>query len=656
MIELVTTYLIVPMLVMNLATLNVDYKYTQVSSKYEKKMIANEEGKTTIIQKMIKKLEEDISNIDGSYEQEEDSIRDKREDDENNGQRGEEELGEKDEKGDGEAEENNSHEGSGEIEDGEGEENEGEEIEEDDSHEGSGETEEGEGEENEGEEKEDDSDEESGDIEEGEGEENKGEEIEEDDNHEGSGETEEGEGEENEGEEIEEDDSHEGSEETEEGEGEENEGEEIEEDDSHEGSGETEEGEGEENEGEEIEEDDNHEGSGEIGEGNGEEKEESGEVDEPITDPNENNIEMPHIINEDYILEDDYEVTDSLYLNGGTLNLNGNTLTIEGNLYHEGGKLQVNNGELIIKGNYYLCKTSENSVDEKIERGEGKLLLTQSSEVLDIEGDFIIKTNNYKNGDLKEATIYLAGDFFYSPDSEKNLLELPATLKLVLVGEGEQQTITDTIMECKLGTLIIRGRADRIINFNIDYSRIMINRLEVQSPVQFKTSKKNNFYIFSARIEEDLLINGDIQTSYKCDVVNSHLTIKGNLTNTREFYLENSKVEVLGDLLMKYNATLNMDDTESEIYVSGNVEIKSIGNIELTNGKVVVGKNLIQMGQDGRFVTGNTVEVILLGDVEEGQTVKIQGQGIRLGSVYLEGPLEKYEFDENVHYTLVEHI
>ena len=110
MIGLVTTYLIVPMLVMNLATLNVDYKYTQVSSKYEKKMIVNEEGKATIIQKMIKGLEEDVSNIDGNYEQEEDSMQDKREDDENNGQRGEDAVGEKDDKGDEEAEEEDNHE------------------------------------------------------------------------------------------------------------------------------------------------------------------------------------------------------------------------------------------------------------------------------------------------------------------------------------------------------------------------------------------------------------------------------------------------------------------------------------------------------------------------------------------------------------------
>ena len=647
MIELVTTYLIVPMLVMNLATLNIDYKYTQVSSKYEKKMIVNEEGKATLIQKMIKGSEEDRSSVDGSYEQEEDSMQDEREDDENNGQR------------EGEAEENNNHEGSGEIEEGDGEENEGEEKEEDDSQEGSGEREEGDGEENEGEEKEeeDNSEEGSGEIEEGDGEENEGEEKEEEDNNqEGSEEIEEGDGEENEGKEKEEDNSDEGSKEIEEGDGKENEGEEKEEDDSQEGSGETEEGNGEENEGEEKEEDNSHEGNGETGEGDGEEKEEAGEVDEPVTDPNENKIEMPHIINEGYILEDDYEVTDSVYLNGGTLNLNGNTLTIRGNLYHEGGKLRVNNGELIIEGNYYLCKISGDAGNENIERGEGKLELTKSSEVLDIEGDFIIKTKNYENEDLREATIYLAGDFFYSPASQAKALQLSGNLKLVLVGAGEQQTITDTIHACNIGTLIIRGRADRIINFKVDYSKIVINRLEVQSPVQFKTSKKNNFNISYARIEEDLLINGDIQTSYTCDVVNSHLTINGNLTNTREFYLKKSKVEVLGDLVMKYNATLNIDDTESEINVSDNLEIKSMGKIEVTNGKLVIGKNLIQTEQKGLFVTGGTVEVILLGDVEEGETVKIQGQGITLGRVYLEGPLEKYEFNENVHYTLADDI
>jgi len=99
---------------------------------------------------------------------------------------------------------------------------------------------------------------------------------------------------------------------------------------------------------------------------------------------------------------------------------------------------------------------------------------------------------------------------------------------------------------------------------------------------------------------------------------------------------------------MKHNATLYMDDFESEICVRDSLEIKSIKNIEVITGKIIIGKNLIRTEENGYFITREAVEVILKGDIEEGEFVRIQGPAITLEKVYVEGKVEKYKFKEGL--------
>ncbi|ABN52468.1 Fibronectin type III domain protein [Acetivibrio thermocellus ATCC 27405] len=55
------------------------------------------------------------------------------------------------------------------------------------------------------------------------------------------------------------------------------------------------------------------------------------------------------------------KIYQDLYLESGSLNLNGYNLTIEGNLIHSGGTLNINGGKLIVKGDYRIQKESVNA-------------------------------------------------------------------------------------------------------------------------------------------------------------------------------------------------------------------------------------------------------------------------------------------------------
>ena len=65
----------------------------------------------------------------------------------------------------------------------------------------------------------------------------------------------------------------------------------------------------------------------------------------------------------DFTLQEDFSIElieeGVALLSGATLNLNGHTLTIKGDLIHSGGTLNVNGGKLIVTGDYRLQTPTE---------------------------------------------------------------------------------------------------------------------------------------------------------------------------------------------------------------------------------------------------------------------------------------------------------
>ncbi|HCE27270.1 MAG TPA: hypothetical protein DEQ78_08355, partial [Ruminococcaceae bacterium] len=78
----------------------------------------------------------------------------------------------------------------------------------------------------------------------------------------------------------------------------------------------------------------------------------------------------------------------NLYHSNGTIDLNGHTLTINGDLILEDGGINVNGGELIIKGNYNAYKATTNKDGTITYSAGGYLSMNNINDKVTVEGDF----------------------------------------------------------------------------------------------------------------------------------------------------------------------------------------------------------------------------------------------------------------------------
>ncbi|MDO4945470.1 MAG: fibronectin type III domain-containing protein [Ruminococcus sp.] len=111
------------------------------------------------------------------------------------------------------------------------------------------------------------------------------------------------------------------------------------------------------------------------------------------------------------VLSDDMEL-DSYCLSVGELNLNGHTLTINGDFIQAGGEVKVNNGKLIVNGNYYIQtkKTAEDGT-ESYDYSTGILNMTNESDIVEVSGDFVMGSTKSHNGKLSAGTLTVGGNF-----------------------------------------------------------------------------------------------------------------------------------------------------------------------------------------------------------------------------------------------------
>ncbi|MCI5220522.1 MAG: hypothetical protein D3914_15340, partial [Candidatus Electrothrix sp. LOE2] len=145
----------------------------------------------------------------------------------------------------------------------------------------------------------------------------------------------------------------------------------------------------------------------------------------------------------DFVLSGDVTIAPSegseLWLYGAALDLNGHTLTVEGDFVHSGGELNVNGGTLIVRGDYRIQKKE----GESYTYSSGYLKMANESDHVIVEGDFIMDSIYSHKEYLTAGTLELKGNFFQktavdhgSGDSENFLAS--ETHRVLLSGSGPQ--------------------------------------------------------------------------------------------------------------------------------------------------------------------------------------------------------------------------
>ncbi|MCI5194574.1 MAG: hypothetical protein D3915_15920, partial [Candidatus Electrothrix sp. AU1_5] len=126
-------------------------------------------------------------------------------------------------------------------------------------------------------------------------------------------------------------------------------------------------------------------------------------------------------------------------LHGPRLDLNGHTLTVEGDFIHSGGELKVNGGKLVVKGDYRIQKKE----GDDYTNGWGLLNMTGESDHILVEGSFVTDSTNRHDGYLSAGTLEIRGDFTQKSTSSSNYeyknFHASGTHKVILSGSGPQQ-------------------------------------------------------------------------------------------------------------------------------------------------------------------------------------------------------------------------
>lgn len=260
----------------------------------------------------------------------------------------------------------------------------------------------------------------------------------------------------------------------------------------------------------------------------------------------------------------------------GELDLNGHTLTINGDFIHDKGELRLNGGRLIVNGDYkvqfnpyfyYGKLTADNPDDYILVNGNfccQSSGITISAGVLEVKGDF--KQLGYSN---------ICTDFKAS-----------GTNKVILSGSGTQTVSFDAA-----------GPLHSYFNY------LQIDNTSVPGVI-FTTP-----FTIKQPLQQDLTFHqADVNITGNFDMNGHTIVAKGNLTNTHGYIILNG-----GKLIVNGNYStdgLAMDNAKDYVLVMGNFLGKEHG--ALSAGILEVKGDYYQEDR-GSFWSGGTHETIFSG-------------------------------------------
>ena len=128
-------------------------------------------------------------------------------------------------------------------------------------------------------------------------------------------------------------------------------------------------------------------------------------------------------------------INHDLYMNAGTLDLNGYKLIVGGNFIQAGGIVYINTGSLHVEGDYRIQETSgENST--------GILKMYSSYDSILINGNFIMQSSQEHTGYLTNGILEVKGSFTQKSGNALNF-NASGYHKVILSGDSiDNQTVT----------------------------------------------------------------------------------------------------------------------------------------------------------------------------------------------------------------------
>ena len=385
-----------------------------------------------------------------------------------------------------------------------------------------------------------------------------------------------------------------------------------------------------------------------------------------------------------FTLYEDKTIDGNFSIGFGILDLNGYTLTINGNFIQKGGDVVVGNGKLIVKGDYSLTneRLSQNGELQKAS-SSGRLIMDDDAGRVLVEGKFTTRYMGNGEGQLTAGTLELKGDFVQDFYSSSSNFRPSGSHTVLLSGDSKQMVHFDRSNSnySYFNNLEITNDSEEGIEFDSkgayplakgivnDNGNVVTGTLAISDSTTFV----DNHYSSDLIITEKTTISADIETDGNFtlgsggDTFSNDIFIYGKLTIGEDMFVLRKGTAIYSDILVKENLYIGgerfYDDSRLCLYkgsltVNGDVDIQSgsssrsvtinqnydaDGSIFTVKGDVRIGANTRFWGDGGTFICN--------GDIR-GQG-KLQFSGSHKTIFNGEG-LQRIEVDNSSYFASVE--
>ena len=335
-------------------------------------------------------------------------------------------------------------------------------------------------------------------------------------------------------------------------------------------------------------------------------------------------LEPPTVISEDMVLTEDTTYhTDLEITKGATLDLNGHTLTVDGNVTLTGnggilswknGRILVNGGKAIIKGNVH--ESGSQSV----------ITMTNKDDYVRVEGDFIIDSNYDSANTMTAGTLELQGNISGASlnsrdmhtvilsgtnDITVNVGDNGQMFNMLEIKNSDKRKITvDKYFLVSSSTQCDGESVNFVCNESgnnasvLQLSKLTVDKLNIKGDHTLRTLNYQGSII-------EIDGNAAIENNAKLTLNKATVHVTGNMTGSYSLNMNGSTVNVDGNFQINaYDRTFDMSNKNDRLNVGGNLSISNTYD-RISDGIITV-KGDVTFGGSVRMNSYN--QVILAGE------------------------------------------
>ena len=333
-------------------------------------------------------------------------------------------------------------------------------------------------------------------------------------------------------------------------------------------------------------------------------------------------------------------------LSVGELDLNGHTLTINGDFIQAGGEVKINNGKLVVNGDYRI-QTRKNSEDgtESYDYSTGILNMTNESDVVEVSGDFVMGSTKSHNGKLSAGILTVGGNFTQLRYNVYDNFAASGSHKVIFTSEKDHTISFDSAYSSNSHFANLTFEDDSKITLNNDsYKRVTVTGsltgtdCEISGYIDLAgAAKVVNKYKGNIRISEGYTLNSDISISGNFSAESylylngKQLSTDGNVTISSYIGIQSGTLNCKGNLVVNYySGRINMDNSSGVIDVEGNFVFNGGDYTSyLTKGKLyIAGDCTINYST---FNSGSDSEIIF--DGTKKQVINVTNSYVSLNKI-----------------------